>query len=159
VVLPRSHFYYPFYPSSRFLPAYYQVRERLLLELAELLEPAIPHGWRSSAKLLRHCPRHGRCALTELLLRVPVARPQTTDAEVFSYDSRCRGFERGNTICFLFLRAYTGISYHVLLLTQRVLIILHDLDLIVSHRLLSFTNRSKKCCSGAISAPLSGSPP
>ena len=59
-----------------------QVRERLLLEVAELLEPAVPHGWRPAAKLLRHCPQHGRGALGDLLLRVPVACAEATDAEV-----------------------------------------------------------------------------
>lgn len=39
-------------------------------------------GWRLSARLLRHCPTHGRHVLGLLLLQVPVSLPQVTDATV-----------------------------------------------------------------------------
>lgn len=64
------------------------LRERLLLEMAEVLEAGLPEGWRSAAKVLAHCEVHGHHALGELLLRIPVGLPTTPDRivrEVLQY--------------------------------------------------------------------------
>jgi len=58
------------------------VRERLLIELAEVTDSSLPQGWRLSARVLRHCPTHGRHALGLLLLQLPVGLPHTPDALV-----------------------------------------------------------------------------
>jgi hypothetical protein len=58
------------------------LRERLLLELAEVLEAGLPDGWRRAARVLAHCDVHGHHALGELLLRVPVGLPTTPDRVV-----------------------------------------------------------------------------
>ena len=69
------------------------LRERLLLEMAEVLEAGLPEGWRSAAKVLAHCEVHGHHALGELLLRIPVGLPTTPDRivrEVLQYCD-CQG--------------------------------------------------------------------